>query len=208
MKIIGLTGSIGSGKSTVSGIIRKMGIPVICADHIAKQVVETGQPAYRKIIKNFGQKILNPDKSLNRTLLGQLVFGSATKRKQLNRIVHPYVIKHIRQQLASHKKKKTPLIVLDIPLLYEEKLDSLCNEVIVVYAPAKKMLERVRRRDLLPVKEIKNRIASQVSIEKKKKKADWIIDNSKRVESTKRQVKNLFNSLGVAHNSRIVSVSE
>lgn len=195
MKIIGLTGSIGSGKSTVSKIIREEGIPVICADEIAHQVVEVGTPAYQQITQFFGKEILSPDQSINREKLGALVFQNKEKRKLLNSIVHPEVIKKMEQEIKNHQKNRKLLIFLDIPLLYESGLENMCNQVAVVYAPETIMIERIKKRDGLSDQEIKNRIASQMSIEEKKEKADYVIDNSKSIAQTKKQVQDLMNKI-------------
>src|SRR3990167_8941165 len=119
MKVIGLTGSIGSGKSTVANIMRQMGVAILCADTAAKKVVEKGATAYKKIIKTFGQKVVNKDKSLNRTRLGEIVFSSEAKRKVLNSIVHPEVINELKKEISRMETLQRKVVVLDIPLLYE-----------------------------------------------------------------------------------------
>lgn len=192
MKIIGLTGSIGSGKSTVSKIIRETGISVICADEVAHQVVKVGTPAYQQIIQFFGKEILLPDQSINREKLGKLVFKDEGKRKLLNSIVHPEVIKKMQQEIKNYQKNKAPLVFLDIPLLYESGLENICDQVVVAYAPETIMIERIKKRDGLSDQEIKNRITSQMSIEEKKKKADYVIDNSGNLTQTKKQIEKLL----------------
>lgn len=188
MKIIGLTGSIGSGKSTVSRLIREVGIPVICADEIAYQAVEIGTPTYQQITQSFGKKILLPNQELNREKLGELIFQDKEKRELLNSIVHPEVIKKIQKKIKNHQKNKAPLVFLDIPLLYESGMEKICDQVVAVYAPESMMIERIKKRDGLSEQEIKNRITSQMSIEEKKKKADYMIDNSGNLAQTKKQV--------------------
>lgn len=192
MKIIGLTGGIASGKSTVSKIIRQMRIPVICADEIAHLAIVPGKPAYKKIVKEFGKEMLHADKTVNRTKLGSLVFSSSSKREILNSIVHPEVIHEMKEEIENLKKKKANFVVLDIPLLFEEKLDKMCDEVILVYTPQEILKKRLALRDHLNPTEVENRLVSQMPIEEKKKKADHIIDNSGNLAKTKEQVEQLF----------------
>jgi len=188
MKVIGLTGSIGSGKSTVANIMRQMGVAILCADTAAKKVVEKGATAYKKIIKTFGQKVVNKDKSLNRTRLGEIVFSSEAKRKVLNSIVHPEVINELKKEISRMETLQRKVVVLDIPLLYEEGLEELCHKVVVVYAPEPMMEKRIFLRDNLARDEIRKRIASQLSIEEKKKRANYVIDNSADLAKTQSQV--------------------
>ncbi len=188
MKIIGLTGGIASGKSTVSRMIQKMGLPVICADKLAREVVNKGKPAYHQIIKKFGKEILLKNGQINRPLLGKMVFANAQKRKQLNRIVHPYVIDEMKNSLSRLKKKGAKIVFLDVPLLFETELDCLCDRTMVVYAPEKILKRRLQKRDGLNAKEIENRLASQMSIESKLKKGDWVIDNSQSRTKTEKQL--------------------
>lgn len=192
MKIIGLTGSFASGKSTVSEMIRDTGIHVVCADDLARKAVDPGKPAYEKIIHTFGREILKQDKTIDRAKLGSIVFSSEEKRKKLNSLVHPEVIREMKDRIVELKNRKEKIAVLDISLLYEENLNSLCDQVIVAYAPDELMLKRGLKRDDLSKEEIKQRIASQMSIEEKKKRADYVIDNSGTVEETREQVEKML----------------
>lgn len=188
MKVIGLTGSIGSGKSTVANIMRQMGVAILCADASAKKVVKKGAPAYKKIIKAFGQKVVNKDKTLNRTRLGEIVFSSEAKRKLLNSIVHPEVIAELKREIDRMASLQRKVVVLDIPLLYEEGLEILCHKVVVVYATETMMEKRIFLRDNLSKDEIRKRITAQLPIEEKKKRADYVIDNSADLAKTQSQV--------------------
>lgn len=135
--IIGLTGGIASGKSTVSEMLKKRGIPVIDADLIAREVVEVGKKAYTEIVNAFGKEILNEDLTINRARLGSIVFQNEDKREKLNSIVHPEVrleMKRRQEQLISEGAKA---VVLDIPLLFESNLKHLVDKVIVVYTEEK-----------------------------------------------------------------------
>lgn len=195
MKIIGLTGGIASGKSTVASMMAGEGIPVVCADELALDAVDRGKSAYKKIVRTFGRAVLNKDKSINRARLGAVVFTSAAKRKKLERIVHPEVIRELKKSIEKLKRRGKKAVVLDIPLLFEEKLDRLCDKVIVVYAPETKMRQRLQERNALTASEIKSRIASQLSIEEKRKRADIVIDNSGPLSKTRLQVQKIIRSL-------------
>lgn len=186
MKIIGLTGGIATGKSTVARMIRRKGIPVICADDLARKAVRRGSPALKKIARIFGPGVITRNGELNRPLLGKIVFENPLRRKKLNQIVHPFVMKEMWKAISKDKKKK--LIVLDVPLLFEEKLDRLCDKTVVVYAPAAIQKKRLKKRSHLSDHEIRNRLKSQMPIEKKKKLADFVIDNSGSLSATRRQI--------------------
>lgn len=196
MLIIGLTGGIATGKSTVAQMIRDLGFPVICADELARGALDKGTNEYKRVVETFGQSILTPKKDIDRQKLAQVVFNDEKKRQLLNNIVHPAVLKGIEKEMTKNAEKSGELIVLDIPLLFEENLDDRCNEIIVVYAPESLMRERMADRNEWSEEEMSNRLASQMPIEQKKEKADYVIDNSGSLEETKKQVEELFQKLG------------
>lgn len=190
--VIGLTGSIGTGKSTVSQMLKEHNIPVIDADVIAREVVKPGEPAYNQIVDAFGEEILLPGGEIDRKKLGEIVFGEEKKRKQLNGIVHPAVRERMladRDRLADQKEN---VIVLDIPLLYESGLTHFVEKVIVVYVTEETQLKRLRERDGTSKEEALRRINSQLSIEEKSRMADKIIDNNGTLQETKQQVEQLL----------------
>lgn len=193
--VIGLSGGIGSGKSTVASMIRKLRIPVLCADLLAREAVLPGKAAYKKIIREFGKEILHPDRTLNRVALGAIVFSSAAKRGQLNAILHPEVLRAMKKGVQEHHRKAKHPIVLDIPLLFETGMDRLCDLTVVVYSPQSLMHQRLLKRDRLPSKAVRDRIRSQWPIAKKRKLADYVIDNSGTLRKTEEQVKDLFERL-------------
>lgn len=197
MKIIGLTGGIGSGKSTVSQMIRRAGIPVICADKYAREVVGPGRKAYKKIVKTFGKEILKKNKTINRLKLGSIVFQSPGKRKILNKIVHPEVLRQMKQETKGLKGKKPA--IWDVPLLFEAGFDKMCGVIVLVDSPEKTRIKRLMKRDDLSQSEIKKRMASQMPMKKKRKKADYIIDNSGTIIKTKRQVEQLAKKLKIEY---------
>src|SRR5690625_4107990 len=143
--VIGLTGSIGTGKSLIADKFREWSIPVVDADLIAREVVEPDRATYRKIVETFGEEILHDDKTLNRRALGRIVFGDEEKRKQLNAIIHPAIRQEMLQQRDDWVEKGEKCVVLDIPLLYESKLTHFVEKVIVVYVDEAIKLERIDR---------------------------------------------------------------
>ncbi len=190
--VIGLTGGIASGKSLVLKEFRKLGSQTLDSDVIAKDVVEPNQSAYKKIVKIFGPNILQKNGNLDRKKLGSLVFFDPKKRKLLESIIHPEVIRNLRQEI---KFSQSQLLVIDIPLLFEAKLQNLVDKIIVVWAPLNQQMARLKKRNKLSSGEIRNRIRSQGSLKKKCKWADFVIDNSKNSSHTRSQVKNLYTFL-------------
>lgn len=191
--VIGLTGGIASGKSTVSNMIKEMGITVVDADQISRDVVELGKPAYNKIVEVFGVGILREDHTLNREKLGSLIFSDQKKREQLNEIVHPEVRKEMLQQIKEEKELKSSAVVLDIPLLFESKLTYLVDKTILVYVDEQTQLKRLMERNDYKEEEAKLRIQSQLPLKDKRKLADEIIDNNGSLEYTHTQLKAVLN---------------
>ena len=176
MQVIGLTGGIATGKSTVSAMLKKAGAIVIDADHIARAVVKKGLPAYREIVDYFGKDILMSDGEINRNVLGDIIFNDAAEKKRLNSIVHPRVAAEVDRQLKQiEKNDPQSIVILDIPLLFEAGMHTDLGEVIVVYAPQQIQIERLMHRDHISEAETLARVRSQMPIEKKKKKAYEII---------------------------------
>ncbi|HLS23252.1 MAG TPA: dephospho-CoA kinase [Pseudogracilibacillus sp.] len=186
--IIGLTGSIGTGKSTIAKKLIERNIPVIDADLIAREVVEPGKEAYEKIVETFGEEILQEDQTLDRKKLGAIVFEDETKRKALNEIVHPAIRKEMLAQRDAYMKQKEPCVVLDIPLLYESKLTHFVEKVIVVYTDREVQLERILNRDHITKEEALQRINAQIDVKEKAKWADAVIDNNGTIEESERQL--------------------
>ena len=186
--IIGLTGSIGTGKSTIAKKLIERNIPVIDADLIAREVVEPGKEAYEKIVETFGEEILQEDQTLDRKKLGAIVFEDETKRKALNEIVHPAIRKEMLAQRDAYIKQKEPCVVLDIPLLYESKLTHFVEKVIVVYTDREVQLERILKRDHITKEEALQRINAQIDVKEKAKWADAVIDNNGTIEESERQL--------------------
>lgn len=190
--IIGLTGSIGTGKSTIAKMFKQLNIPVVDADIIARQVVERGKPAYEAIVNAFGDEILQKDRSLDRKKLGAIVFQDEAKRKQLNEIVHPEIRKEMMKQQKEHVENGAVCVVLDIPLLYESKLTHLVEKVIVVSAAQDVQLNRIIARDHCTEEEALVRMNAQIPVSEKEKWADAVIDNNGTIEQSKEQLINIL----------------
>ena len=193
--ILGLTGSIASGKSTVSKMICEFGIPIVDADVIAKQVVEVGQVAYQKIVETFGPEILFENEEINRPALGAIIFNNPERREELNKIVHPEVRKVMLQQSKRLLDEGHRIVILDIPLLFESKLTSLVEKTIVVYVDEENQIKRLMKRNNLSEEEAMARIKSQIPISEKVKLADYVIDNNDTIEYTNKQVKALITKI-------------
>ncbi|WP_200411459.1 dephospho-CoA kinase [Virgibacillus salexigens] len=195
--IIGLTGSIATGKSTVSLMFDDFNIPVIDADKISREVVNPGEIAYEQIIETFGSHILREDKTLNREKLGDIVFNEETKRKQLNEIVHPAVRKKMLDRRDGYVKAGATCVVLDIPLLFESKLTTLVEKTIVVYVDEQLQLERLMKRNNYSEHEAKQRIASQMPVKAKAAMADAVINNNQTKYESYEQLERLLASWNV-----------
>ncbi|PDM41589.1 MULTISPECIES: dephospho-CoA kinase [unclassified Geobacillus] len=185
---IGLTGGIASGKSTVTEMIRGLGIPVIDADQVARDVVKVGEEAYEQIIKTFGQDILQENGEIDRAKLGAIVFYNEQERKKLNAIVHPAVRRRMLAEKEAYVQKGAKTIVLDIPLLFESELTHLIDKIIVVYVDNDIQLERLMKRNGFSEEEALARIRSQMPLHEKVKKADAVINNNGTIEETKQQL--------------------
>ncbi|WIV10519.1 dephospho-CoA kinase [Proteiniborus sp. MB09-C3] len=186
VKIIGLTGGIGTGKSTVSKIIRDRGFPIIDADVIAREVVEIGEVAYLKIIETFGEQILNNDKSIDRKKLGNIVFCNPDSRLALNRIVHPQINKKIKDEILNYSKNND-IIFLDIPLLIEElenfnEAGIQFDEIWLVYSDIETQLKRIIERDNTDYESAIRRVEAQLPIDEKLRYANVIINNTGSIE--------------------------
>ncbi len=195
IKVIGLTGGIASGKSCALKEFKRLGANVIDADKISREVVKPGSKALKKIIKIFGKAFLK-NKKLYRKKLAQLIFSDKKARKILEEITHPAIIAEIKKQIRVFSKTRNSLpIILDAPLLYEAGLKKLVNKTIVVWCSGKAQAARLLKRDKLKIREIRKRISAQLSLDKKKKLADFVLDNSSSVVALAARVRNLWSDL-------------
>ncbi len=187
---IGLTGGIGCGKSTVTKFFEQLKTPVIDADEIAHQLVAIGQPALAQIQQEYGSDVLNPDGSLNRTLLRELIFSDCRQKQKLEAILHPLVYQSIQAKL---KQFNTPYCIICIPLLFETNMAHLVDRILVVDCPVETQIKRLQKRDNMTIERIQSIIDSQVSRDVRKAQANDLIDNSKTDDRLAEDVKKLHN---------------
>ena len=192
LMIIGLTGSIASGKSTVSSMLKRKGYPIVDADEIARLVVEPGTSVIQKIREEFGQEVLKEDGSLNREKLGERIFGDQKDRDKLNAIIHPAIRAEMLRQKETHLANGANTVVMDIPLLFESKLQSFVDKIIVVSVASETQKKRLISRNELTEKEAENRIKSQLSMDFKEANADAVIDNNGTLEETEKQLQSIL----------------
>ncbi|GES96062.1 dephospho-CoA kinase [Rhizophagus clarus] len=188
MKLIGLTGGIASGKSTISRMILRRKIPLIDGDLLARKVVEPGRPAYKLIIKHFSHDVLNEDGTLDRTKLGNIIFADERQRKILNKCTHPFIRREIFKLLVWYWITGEKIVVLDAPLLIESGLYKWMSTVVVVYVSEQLQLHRLIKRDNLQEHVALQRISAQLPLREKIKYADHVIDNSSELGETERQL--------------------
>lgn len=195
MKIIGLTGGIASGKSTISKRLKEKGYIVIDADIAARKVVEIGTPALQDIKDYFGNVVLHDDGTLNRRKLGEIVFSDELKRKKLNELTHPRIREWMQSQLDHATKKGANILFMDIPLLYESETFHFSDKVIVVYIDEETQIQRLMERDKLSKELALQRIHTQLSMEEKKNRADYIIDNRGTKKEALKQLDNILHQI-------------
>ncbi|MCL6487597.1 MAG: dephospho-CoA kinase [Alicyclobacillus mali] len=201
-KIIGLTGGIGTGKSTVSQMLRDLGAFVVDADVWARRVVEPGSDGLRAIVEAFGDEVLQPDGTLDRKRLGVIVFQDEDKRLKLNQIVHPRVQQGMWQETADYwQQHPGEPVVWDVPLLIEGTAKRFVDEIVVVYASPTTQLRRVMERDGLSEEEAMRRIRAQMPIDEKRAIATHIIENDGPLEFTREQVQALWQKLRTENRS-------
>lgn len=185
MITVGLTGGIASGKSTVSSMFKEHSIPVICADELAHEAVKKGSPALKKIREIFGDDVFQEDGELDRMALGSKVFADHTLKKKLEGIVHPYVEQKKDEFLAKCAAQGHPVVVIDVPLLFETGWNNNVDVVVVVYVNKELQIKRLMERNGVSLEQATARLDSQWPIEDKKEQADVVIDNSGPLEETR-----------------------
>ena len=188
MRVIGLTGGIASGKTTVSNLFKISGVPVIDADLVSRQVVEKGTVGLSALVNRFGEAILNTDGTLNRTELGTRMFSEEEIRSEVNDILQPLIRQEIISRMQAYKDQGKTLIVLDVPLLFEMHYENLCDDIIVVAVSVETQIARMEKRNGYTTEEALERIQSQMPLEKKVKQATIVWSNEGSLQELEQKV--------------------
>lgn len=205
--LLGVTGGIGSGKTTVANMLMEMGAPVIDFDIIARQVVEPGTHGFEQIVNYFGRQVLAEDGSLDRKALSKIVFGDIEKRKKLESFTHPPIYEEFFNQVnAIAEEKPGAIIQVVIPLLVELNLQYLFDKLLVVHVPAKTQISRLAKRDSISEEEAETILKSQLSIDDKLQFADFVITNTGDLDETGAQVESLWATLTEIQQARLKQV--
>lgn len=187
MFVIGLTGGIGTGKSTVAQALEEQGVPILDADRVGHEVYQPGRPAFHEIVEAFGQDIVAADGAIDRKALGAKVFADPKELARLNSIVHPRMKGMMREKLQELQRSAVPIAVIEAAILFEARWDDLADEVWVTIAPPEVAAERVALRSKLPLEQVLDRIRAQMSNKERVRRAAVTIDTSGDMESTKSQ---------------------
>ncbi len=195
-KVIGITGGTGCGQTTVANLFGDLGARVIHADDIGHRILQSDPSVRQELVAAFGKSILNRDGSINRKMLGDLVFKDQTKLYRLNAIVHPHMIAEVVEQLEEARQSgKFPLIVVDAALIYELSLEHMFDAIVVVTARLKERVRRLKERDGLSEREIMKRIQSQIPVQEKARWADYVIRNTGTLEDLRRHVEGVYRKI-------------
>ncbi len=190
--IIGLTGSIASGKSTVSEMLKKSGFPIIDADLVARQVVEPESETLAEIAKAFGPKVIREDGTMDRAKVGEIIFNDPASRKVLNDIIHPAIRQEMLHQRRDFLAQGYKTIIMDIPLLFESRLQHLVDKILVVSVTEENQFNRLVERNGFSEKEARSRISSQLPMSVKEDGADAVIYNNGTLDETKWQLNRIL----------------
>jgi dephospho-CoA kinase len=194
--IVGVTGGIASGKSTVSKMLEALGAPIIDYDVIAREIVEPGEPAWKDIVGYFGVQVIGADRRIDRKKLSHIVFRDEEKRKKLESFTHPRIIEIAAQQADKIAEKNPNAVIQEvIPLLFEAKLQHLVHKVILVYIPREAQIERLMKRDGISWEAAESILKAQLPIDGKLGYADFVIHNEGTLEETRRQVERVWEEI-------------
>jgi dephospho-CoA kinase len=194
-RVIGLTGGIGSGKSTVSQYLSELGATIVDADKIGHEIYQPNTAVWQQLIETFGKQILTPDNTVDRKKLGEIVFGNPELLKKLDNLVLPAMFQIAKKKIESACKQGVRVVILDAPTLFEAKWDSLVEEVWVVVADEAIVIKRAMARTSLPEAQIRSRINAQMSNDQKIKRSNVVIHNNGSIKELREKVKVLWGTI-------------
>lgn len=196
VRIVGITGGIASGKTTVCNMFKELGVPLIDMDVISRTVVEPGKPAYHQILEHFGPSVFQPDGTIHRKKLSDIIFNDPVQKKKLEHITHPEIFKEYDKQVDLLRASQKYLwIQVAVPLLFELQLQAMFDKIIVVYVPEAIQIERLSKRDQISVEKAMQIVRSQLPIDSKLQHADYIIRNDGWLDDTRQQVIDVFEKI-------------
>ena len=195
MKLVGLTGGIASGKSTVAKILQSLGAAIVNADDLAREVVEPGHEAWKEIVASFGADILQSDQTLDRQKLRTLIFNQPEARKRLESIIHPRVRALAEERIRDYAAAGYPVAIYEVPLLFEGNLQEWLRPVILVACDVETQTARLQKRDHLTAADAEKHIAAQMSLKDKRRLADYVIENNGSLEDLERQTRQILEEL-------------
>lgn len=195
MKLVGLTGGIASGKSTVAKILQSLGAAIVNADDLAREVVEPGREAWQEIVASFGAGVLQSDQNLDRQKLRTLIFNQPEARKRLESIIHPRVRALAEERIRQYAAAGYPVVIYEVPLLFEGNLQEWLRPVILVACDVETQTVRLQKRDHLTAADAEKHIAVQMSLNDKRRLADYVIENNGSLEDLERQTRQILEQL-------------
>ena len=195
MKLVGLTGGIASGKSTVAKIFQRLGAAIVNADDLAREVVLPGREAWKEIVASFGAEILQTDQNLDRQKLRTLIFNQPEARKRLESIIHPRVRALAEERIRQYGAAGYPVVIYEVPLLFEGKLQEWLRPVILVACKVETQTARLQKRDHLSPADAEKHIAAQMSLPEKRRLADYVIENDGSLADLERQTREILEKL-------------
>lgn len=194
MKIIGLTGGIACGKTTVANMFKELGASVIDADAISHELTAPGGEALPGIREAFGRLVFFPDGTLNREVLSALVFSNETERETLNKVTHPLILNRLKEDIETCRKMGAVIVVLDVPLLFEVGAEKLADITVCTTSPEEVQIERMRTRSGLNREQAIKRIQSQMPLSEKEARSDVVLDTNKPTDELQKEVLKLYNA--------------
>jgi dephospho-CoA kinase len=195
VKLVGLTGGIASGKSTVAKILQSLGAAIVNADDLAREVVEPGREAWQEIVASFGAGVLQSDQNLDRQKLRTLIFNQPEARKRLESIIHPRVRALAEERIRQYAAAGYPVVIYEVPLLFEGNLQEWLRPVILVACDVDTQTVRLQKRDHLTAADAEKHIAAQMSLNDKRRLADYVIENNGSLEDLERQTRQILEQL-------------